>query len=321
MLGPVLAALYHLGRIQVTDAKMDVRSFGDALIETRDLDPVYCGLVGAQLPEPQLCRWLLAYWCFYHVGVASALSDCEGQNYWAMMKIAAENQIDPHHYSSQMPYKLPSGRWPRAAERRHFRGQKCVDAVEWLRDNVPGDPLNDHPAEGWVRLLSCRPLTDKSIMNCVQTWPMFGPWIAFKVADMMERVYGSKIKFDPNLGLMYEEPRKGLHLLINQPPGTEFNTVGDAYNQLSHYFANKQAPPQGDRPCGPQEVETVLCKWKSHMGGHYWVSKDIHEQRQALAGWGPTAEKIAAAYPPEVSWCTFDKKFHEGGDTCMGHHP
>jgi hypothetical protein len=35
-------------------------------------------------------------------------------------------------------------------------------------------------------------------------------------------------------------------------------------------------------------------------GGHYHVGKDIHEQRAALAGWGETATRILAAYPPEV---------------------
>jgi hypothetical protein len=29
------------------------------------------------------------------------------------------------------------GRWPRASERRHFRGAKCVKAVEWLRNKYP----------------------------------------------------------------------------------------------------------------------------------------------------------------------------------------
>jgi hypothetical protein len=269
--------------------KMNVRDFGDALIETRDLDPVYCGLVGARLPEPQLCRWLLAYWCFYHVGAASCISQFEGAEFWGVMKVAAENAERPGFLP---PSNLGITRWPRAAERRHFRGQKCVDAVEWLAKLEP---------EMWVRSLSVRE-TDKDLMHKVQKWPMFGPWIAFKAADMMERVYGTKVQFDRNLGLMYEEPRKALDILVSSfSPSGEVWTAERWYNALLTYFSARRAPPSGDRYCGPQEVETVLCKWKSYMGGHYRVGKDIHEQRQALAGWGETAERINKAYPSEVA--------------------
>lgn len=271
--------------------KMGVKEFGDALITTLDLDPVYVGLVGARLPEPQMCRWLLAYWCFYHVGAASWLSELDGDNFWWNMRNAAENKIAPRTISDQ----LPTDRWPRASERRHFRGDKCVQAVEWLRDaGAPEDP---------VRFLAAAS-TDKQVMSIVQGWPMFGPWIAFKAADMMERVYGTPIKFDPNLGLMYEEPRKALRLLIDLP-GSRYNTEADAYAQLLTYFGRLRAPPipegtNGTRVCGPQEVETVLCKWKSHLGGHYHVGKDIAEQRAALAGWGETAQRVLSAYPKEV---------------------
>ena len=39
----------------------DIYTFGDELIRSRDLDPVYCALYGAQLSEPQLNRLLLGY--------------------------------------------------------------------------------------------------------------------------------------------------------------------------------------------------------------------------------------------------------------------
>jgi hypothetical protein len=101
--------------------------FGDALIGAGDLDPVYVALVGAQLPEPQLSRLLLSYLSFYHLGLAAWLSEHEGENYWAAMLTAAQNDE---------PSPL-GGRWPRASERRHFRGAKCVKAVEWLRNKYP----------------------------------------------------------------------------------------------------------------------------------------------------------------------------------------
>jgi hypothetical protein len=268
---------------------LGIQEFGDALIRTRDLDPVYCGLVGARLPRDQLARWLLAYWCFYHVGSASRLSEHQGDEFWKWMNIAACNlsESGPKSWGEG-----PDERWPRAAERRHFRGQKCVDAVEWLSKA-------ERQPEGFVRFLETGQ-TDKQVMAIVQSYPMFGPWIAFKAADMMERVWGAKIKFDPNLGLMYAEPRAALDVLIEQNPTWSEPTPKNVYERLLVYFGSRRAPPTGDRPCGPQEVETALCKWKSHAHGGYWIGKDIHEQRVALAGWGETANKMLAAYPPEV---------------------
>jgi hypothetical protein len=103
---------------------MDIFKFGDALIRSRDLDPVYCALYGAQLSEPELSL-LLAYLAFYHLGFAAWLSEHEGVNYWQAMLVAAKNET---------PSPL-GGRWPRSSERRHFRGVKCVNAVNWLRRN------------------------------------------------------------------------------------------------------------------------------------------------------------------------------------------
>jgi hypothetical protein len=261
---------------------MDIIPFGRALLDTRDLDPVYVAIHGAKLPEPQLCRLLLAYWCFYH------LSEQEGPNYWQAMRVAAENILSPR----DAQHGLPAGRWPRGAERRHFRGDKCVRAVRYL---------STHQPEIIVRNLvdTCR--SDEGIMRKVQKWPMFGPWIAFKAADMLERVYGAPIKFNPKIGLMYDEPRMGLDMLLLQP-GNEGRFLGrtSAYEHLLREFARRQAPPALDRPCGPQEVETILCKWKSHMGGHYWVGKDIHEVRSGLEGWGDTARAMQKACPSEV---------------------
>src|ERR1700682_5543491 len=118
-----------------TEPTMGVLEFGDALIRTRDLDPLYCGLVGADLPRDQLARYLLSYLCFYHVGSSAWISEGEGDEFWARMKIAARNDIGPRNFWEEGLPQLD--RWPRAAERRHFRGQKCVDAVEWLSKRAP----------------------------------------------------------------------------------------------------------------------------------------------------------------------------------------
>jgi hypothetical protein len=77
---------------------------------------------------------------------------------------------------------------------------------------------------------------------------------------------------------------------LNQPPRV-------IYNNLLSYFSAHKAPPRDDRPCGAAEVESVLCKFKSMRGGHYFVGKDIKEVRHALQGWGTTAEKLLRHMP------------------------
>ena len=146
-------------------------------------------------------------------------------------------------------------------------------------------------------------VTDKMVMGRVKHWPLFGNWIAFKVADLLERCAGVAVVFDPDLGLMYEEPAAGLRMLSTSffSPGGESWSTNRWYGYLLTHFAQVKAPPALDRPCGPQEVETVLCKWKSHVAGRYWVGKDIHEVRHGLHGWGATADRLLAACPEEVA--------------------
>ena len=253
----------------------EIKTFGDRLIITGDLDPVYIAIYGAQLTEPQLCRLLLAYMMFYHLGVAAWLSEHEGVNYWKQARAAAENL---------RPAPI-GGRWPRSAERRHFRGIKCVDAVDWFSARMPEDYIR--PLAG-LR-------TEMDVMTAVKRWPMFGDWVAYKVADLIDRVYGVPLIWSTDVVLLYDSPRKALDALdAGEPKGV--------FGRLMEYFSRHAAPPRYDRPCGPAEVETVCCKYGSMHTGHYHVGKDIHEIRRGLLAWGSTAQRLLAAMPQEVRY-------------------
>lgn len=263
---------------------LGVEAFGARLIRTCDLDPLYVGLVGANLPRDQLARYLLAYLCFYSVDSASWISEQEGADFWTFMSTAAANLPE----RSPRAFGLPADRWPRASERRHFRGAKSVAAVEWLARKYP------RPLDCLERLAAAK--TAEAIMAIVEGWPMFGDWSSFKAADMVERVWGAPIQFPENTCLLYSEPLAGLKMAA-QREGVTLETYHD---QLLDYFHSFPAPPTNDRPCGPAELETACCKWHSYVGGHYHLGKDIKEQRGALVGWGATAHQILNAYPPLV---------------------
>lgn len=266
---------------------IEVIAFGERLIQTQDLDPVYVALVGAKLPKDQMKRLLLAYFCFYHLGVSARLSEATGAHYWELMEIAARNRLcNP----DEIDPDLPEGKWPRGTERRHFRGQKCVDAVKAIRRFY--GTRSEQP-EYFVEFLSGLSFSDlKNIRAAVQQFPMMGPWVAFKVADMLERILGVPIEFPNDLTLFYDEPRAALDML--ELPAEKANA------HLLKHFSKMPAPPRYERPCNIQELETVACKWKSHVNGHYWIGKDIHEIRNGLAGWGKTADKLLNSMPEEV---------------------
>jgi hypothetical protein len=209
----------------------------------------------------------MAYFCFYHAGAASYLSEQEGA-YWRRMMEAAENQI-----ASPL-----GGRWPRSPERRHFRGEKCVDAIAFLSRREPSNWLN--------RLRSLQ--THEQVISYVQAWPQFGPWIGFKIADMLEVVCGAPIAFSRNIPIIYKEPRACLDILSSET-GVSPRTALDGL--IAHVRCYSE-PAAGRRCCDVQEAETVLCKYKGYRNGNYHVGKDTKEIRHALAGWGATADHL-----------------------------
>jgi hypothetical protein len=266
-------------------------AFGTELIVSQDLDPIYTVLHHSEMPRDQLKRWLFAYWCFYHAGFASYASEAEGEVYWKRVTQAARN-LSGYGPNRMVSRKLPD-RWPRGTERRHFRGEKCVNAIDWFR----GWELRP---EAWVDSLyeNIPNPTHKDIISRVTKWIQFGPWIGFKVADMLERCLGVPVTFSDEITLIYKEPRKALDILAtsDESPYQHWE-VKNIYYELQERFSYLQAPPALDRPCSHQELETVLCKWKSHINGHYPMGKDSLELFEALEGWGSTANKLQTFVP------------------------
>ncbi len=258
--------------------------FGNSLITIGDLDPIYIALNQLSLEDEPLARWLVSYWCFYHAGVSCYLSSSD--DFWGEMEgFAGDKEI------------------PRGTERRHFRGKKAVDAVKHLRGlySTAVEAINDLVGD-----LQDRP-TFQRISKKAQEWPMFGPWIAFKVADMLERCAGVPVDFsDCNLEL-YEEPIAGAMLIAEEEGWPK--DLGLVVDRLLHHYSDKLAPPDNDRPINIQEVETILCKFKSHRGGHYPVGKDTKEIGEGLADprWGDTA-KLMGAYLPGLTQKRFSRE-------------
>lgn len=268
-----------------TYPRLGVIKFGRHLLESEDLDPIYVALYKLQLDYEQLCRWLLAYWCFYHAGASSYLSEFTGNDYWNRMHIAAAN-ADPS----------PSGgRWPRGHERRHFRGDAATKSIEQLRKcyfrpSKMIEFITNPPKESWVLPLA-------TVLDRVGEHHLFGPWIGFKIADMLERVLDVKIDFDMGHVFMFKDPMTSARRLYEKRWG---DLASDDFmaNKVTHWlteeFSSYQAPPKYDRPINIQEVETCLCKHKAHINGYYPLYHDILEIKQGLENWIPYSETAKA---------------------------
>lgn len=151
----------------------------------------------------------------------------------------------------------------------------------------------------------CAGSTFQRVSNTVQGHRGFGPWIAFKIADMSERVLRRGTSFDDcELGI-YKDPRQGLALVRHgdwQAPITAEEVRETVAKAVAQFRRNRlRAPPYNDRLVNVQEVETIACKYKSYVKGHYYVGKDISEVRHALQGWGDLACQLQQGLPPEVS--------------------
>jgi hypothetical protein len=274
-----------------------VTEFGKELLRTGDLDPVYVAIHKAGLDPATLHRLSLAYWCFYHLGLAAKLAEIkQPKKYWEAMMAAAVNAGEPKPY-------------PRGGERRHYRGAQAVSSMASLISLYPKGATQ--AVEGFMGMGPR--YTYSNVSRHVMRHRGFGEWIAFKIADMSERVLGYDTDFsDCHLGI-YKDPRQGAAVALYewkcatdertpfelQPWGKAISD-SDLESTVKHYvkvFKRFTAPGGKPRPVNVQEVETIFCKYKSHLKGHYPMGKDTREIGHGLDGWGDLALQLKAGLP------------------------
>lgn len=263
----------------MTYPRLSIEEFGRLTLEARDLDPVYDALDGLMWGrEHTLHRWLLAYWLCYHPGASSWLSEHTTENFLPALMVAARN-VEPSPIG---------GRWPRAPERRHWRGYTAIKSVNDLMNRY-----GDRP-EGLLEYV-IEANDYATAFKRVKEHYGFGDWIAFKVVDMLERVMGAHHLMIPENAAMYESPREAALQVWRLKHGVDSSAVikhPDAavslvVDHLSRTFQDYTAPGGGDNPrdVSYQELETILCKWGSHMNGHYPLYHDLITIRHEVKSW------------------------------------
>lgn len=292
--------------------RLQVVEFGKQLILSQDLDPIYSALRATKWDPERTMRWLLAYWCWYSAATACYCAEApDDKDYWVRMLRVAKNE-EPTPFG---------GRWERGKERRHARGTAGVKMVEHLKGRF-GDPSPllrvadmtiapfEKPEIG-SKFMKGEDNTCASLMKRVKSYYLFGDWIAFKVADMAERVLGIPISFKNAEVFMFKDPVEAA-LMVWRLHGNQHESakpkdrsvaISKVVTWLRSEFAGLEAPPLGaqrKREVDLQEIETVLCKWKSHVNGHYPLFNDIDEINEGLLPWQEhcgLAEEFLAAMP------------------------
>jgi len=260
---------------------LTVEEFGEKLITTGDLDPIYIALHQCKLYPHRLNRWLLAYLCFYHAGFACYASEHHGADFWRTLMTAAQNVTPAPN----------GGRWPRASERRHFRAKQAIRAIQELSERHP-DP------ETWIPAIALEAertgeITVEQVFTNVKSYRGFGDWAAFKMADLLAQVCGYRVTFSNAAVFMFESPVEGSIMVAKSWDWfVTCSTPEQVSAELIQKFGHLKAAPDYSRPINIQEVETVLCKWKSHVKGKYAVGHDIEEIRHGMKDWlfSPTAK-------------------------------
>lgn len=253
--------------------KFSLNEFGEELLKLEDLDPVYPVLRPYAIADRERARRaILAYALFYDIGAALYLAS--QPDFWDGIRIAAANEP-----SAPTPHGT---RWPRAAERRHFRGKKCIEAVEELalRYPVPERLIAELVEPGGSL---------REVIERLDALPQFGPWIAFKLADIGERVLEAPIRFPSLLdGSLYSSPLFTVRALAEK----EGVSPEETWNRTLRHFEGFSAPPRHERGIGAQEIETIFCKYGSYLKGKYYPGKDLKEVGHSLKLWDYKASQI-----------------------------
>lgn len=235
--------------------------FGRDLIATQDLDPVYTAIHGAELGSKPRAGLFVAYTCLYHLGAAATLALCS--DLWQGLHEAALNE---------------GLYWPRGSERRHWRGANALKTVEYLQ---AWGASPEQVVQYWG---TCKPAFNE-VAQRVREIPAYGPWIAFKVADMLERVMGYEVDFSNCTLGIYDEPRRSAALILTGDSEAKISDeeLTTVVKELLKGLGKVKAPPSFNRIINVAEAETVLCKYKSHVNGHYPLGKDTREVLHGLA--------------------------------------
>lgn len=244
--------------------------YSRALIESRDVDPVYPfvkNIIKHYGFEPEW--FIFCYQGFYNL--ESGIEMCKAmptRKDWSKKKFGKmrENGL-----------LTKFGHERRGTQRRVENQIEMYEAVvEWIDDwneLVVGADINGAD------------ITDANeFRKSIEAMPNFGSWSAYKIVELFEKSLGFQCLEIPDLGLedknfrRNDGPLGGLRWLFDKNRGEEetfdFGKDKQKWLQIFNEFGNRVSKAWG---VDMGETETCLCKYHKMHTGKYWVGHDIAE--------------------------------------------
>ena len=259
--------------------KLSIIDFGAHLLTSRDLDPIYIALNKCAFDSGTRNRWLTAYCAFYSAGFACWASEQETAGYWSALHTAAVNEVP-----------TPFGeRWPRSSERRHFRGEQAKKAIIAWKEKYEENPecMMEYISEG-------APSFTQTYERAKQHRSV-GAWMGFKLVDLVDACMGYEIDQSDIMLFMYDTPRESLlrrwqekyQLPATAKPRDEEAVIRGMVQYYQDIFKDHTIPHKPGKPLDMFCLETIFCKYQSHLNGHYPLYNDIDEITHGLLSWLP----------------------------------
>ena len=251
----------HDGRDPMTWMKFD-----KLLFKLEDADPGYILLARANINEDQKKRFMTAWCAFYNPGIAAAASEYTGRKFYDYLRSV-----------------YPTAK--RASERRHFRGQaglKALDSWQAQFNNMPEKMVDYMRGDDYFEVAR----KGKNVA-------LIGEYFYWKFADVQERVFRQPCAFpDAAAAKSPKVPQQGA--LLIDPEATVLQT----YTRIARYLNDNsyKSPPWYDRRMNMQEAETVCCVYKQYRNGKWAPHTRTAKATNSLLGTpSETAEEMLAS--------------------------
>jgi hypothetical protein len=261
-------------RIRTVVPLQHIVDFGVAMLESRDIDPIYPLLeylyrdrLGETPDREERALWqTVLYVAFYNL--PSALTAYREIGWPETSDLKLEDRIPVAHLS-----RLPIG-----TERRGLRGGMVTTYLQgyWRTVRRHGGNQERWMQQGWG---DAPPLPEWRYNLFWDTWQQVkynGRWSAFKTAEILSTVHRFPMAA-PDMRMAHcSGPREGLIWLYDLD--LSGMKASDRVKYLDGYglHLRRQLADRG-LPLSWEQLETVLCNFNSMRQGKYYVGHDIDE--------------------------------------------
>lgn len=264
----------------------DFELYSRALIETRDVDPVYPlvrSIISHYKFEPEW--FIFVYVAFY--SLESAIRFCE-------------TFPDSRSFDDQKFIELRSkGFFNKFGHERRGHCRNPINQIKIFKTAI--DSVSDIHRHVSGELESPLLETNLEFRQNIETLPFHGSWAAWKIAELFEKSLDYSNLTIHDLGLDDKDPNRndgpvgGLRWLY----GRDEVFSKDFYPTWNNFGLNLAKAWGVDMG----EVETCLCKWHKMQTGKYWVGHDIAEfiELEHVMG-GDTYRKLMSENFDDSMW-------------------